>query len=249
MFLFILFTCKGKEEIAIEALNSGVYRYVGKEGNAEATYVELKRSICDAVRGQRAEKLLRESESRLRQITENIQDLLLLTDENFVIKYASSSCKSVLGYTSGEMIGKQAYDFGHPDDLPKVIEAIKKSFKNHSIERFESRMRRADGSYALLEGTGKFLVDENGKVNGTVMTSRDITESKKISEKNRLQARLLNAVGQAIAATDLKGNIMYWNRAAEQLYGWQEAEVLGRNIVDFIPRAQRSFRILMWNGT
>jgi len=38
---FILFTCKGKEEIAIEALNSGVYRYVGKEGNAEVTYGEL----------------------------------------------------------------------------------------------------------------------------------------------------------------------------------------------------------------
>jgi DNA-binding NarL/FixJ family response regulator len=56
---FILFTCKGKEEIAIETLNYGVYRYVGKEGNAEATYGELKRSICDAVRGQRAEKLLR----------------------------------------------------------------------------------------------------------------------------------------------------------------------------------------------
>jgi PAS domain S-box-containing protein len=64
---------------------------------------------------------------------------------------------------------------------------------------------------------------------------RDITESKKISEKNRLQARLLNAVGQAIVATDLKGNITYWNRAAEQLYGWQEAEVLGRNIVDITP--------------
>jgi PAS domain S-box-containing protein len=64
---------------------------------------------------------------------------------------------------------------------------------------------------------------------------RDITESKKISEKNRLQARLLNAVGQAIVATDLEGNITYWNSAAEQLYGWQEAEVLGRNIVDVTP--------------
>ncbi|MCJ7634602.1 response regulator, partial [Candidatus Bathyarchaeota archaeon] len=43
---FILFTCKGKEEIAIEALNSGVYQYIDKQGGAEATYEELKRSIC-----------------------------------------------------------------------------------------------------------------------------------------------------------------------------------------------------------
>ncbi|MEM3442104.1 MAG: response regulator, partial [Candidatus Bathyarchaeia archaeon] len=59
---FILFTCKGKEEIAIEALNSGVFRYVRKEGHPEATYTELKQSICEAVKGQKAEKLLREAE-------------------------------------------------------------------------------------------------------------------------------------------------------------------------------------------
>ena len=45
----------------------------------------------------------------------------------------------------------------------------------------------------------------------------------------------MNAVGQAIIATDTKGNITYWNYAAEQLYGWTETEVLGRNIVDVTP--------------
>ena len=87
---FILFTCKDKEEIVIEALNSGVYRYIEKEGKAEVTYEELKRSICDAFRAQRVEKLLKESETRLHQITENMQDLLVLTDENLEIKYAST---------------------------------------------------------------------------------------------------------------------------------------------------------------
>jgi PAS domain S-box-containing protein len=76
------------------------------------------------------------------------------------------------------------------------------------------------------------------EVNGKKMLRglfRDITESKKIFEKANFQARLLNAVGQAIIASDIKGNIIYWNQAAEQLYGWSEAEVLGRNIVDVTP--------------
>jgi PAS domain S-box-containing protein len=357
---FILFTCKGKEEIAIEALNSGVYRYVRKEGNAEVTYAELKRSICDAVRGQRTEKLLQVAENRLRQITENMQDLLLLLDENLVIKYSSTSYKSILGYAPSEIVGKRAYDFVHPDDLPEVIEITKKAFKDKSTGRFESRVRRADGSYVLLEGIGKSLVDENGKVIGAVMTSRDITEHrkieqtlreseekyrrlfdeamdaifvadaetgilvdcnraateltgktkseligmhqrflhpeverkgkfsetftkhradkeghiiesqivtkngkiidtvikgslvevngkkllqgifrdvterKKVEEKTRFQARLLNAVGQAVIAADINGAIIYWNHAAEQLYGWAEEEVLGRNIMEIL---------------
>jgi len=357
---FILFTCKGKEEIAIEALNSGVYRYVGKEGNAEVTYEELKRSICDAVRGQRAEKLLKEAENSLRQITENMQDMLVLTDENLVIKYASSSYKSGLGYALGEIVGKRAYDFVHPDDLPKVIETTTKAFKDKSIAIFESRVRRADGSYVLLEGIGKSLLDENGKVNGAVMTSRDITERrkieqslreseekyrklfdeamdaifvadaetgilvdcnraateltgkakseligihqrflhppednmkkftktfdqhrndseghlindqiitkngevrdvtikgnlievngkkmlqgvfrditerKKVDEKIRFQARLLNSMGQAVIAADIDGTVIYWNHAAEQLYGWTTTETLGLNIMKIL---------------
>ncbi|MBK6429260.1 PAS domain S-box protein [Candidatus Amarolinea dominans] len=54
----------------------------------------------------------------------------------------------------------------------------------------------------------------------------------------QLQTRLLNSIGQAVIATDLHGAITYWNRAAEQLYGWESAEVLGRNILDITPTEQ-----------
>jgi len=356
---FILFTCKGKEEIAISALNSGVYRYIGKEGNAEVTYGELKRSICDAVREQRAEKLFREAENRLRQITENMQDMLLLTDTNLVCTYASASHKWILGYDPKEMVGKAVDDFIHPDDLTKAMEAAEKAFKDTSGGKMEVRVRRAEGSYILAEGIGKILTDESGQVIGTVLTSRDITERKRIEQaleasekkyrklfeeardaifvadtetgilidcnhaatvligrerseligihqrflhpdgngenfsesfeqhlrdkegqiietqiirkdgeirdvaikaslievngkkmlqgifrditerkerarKTQFQARLLNAVGQAVIATDMNGKIIYWNYAAEQLYGWREAEVRGLNVIDIL---------------
>jgi diguanylate cyclase (GGDEF)-like protein/PAS domain S-box-containing protein len=56
-------------------------------------------------------------------------------------------------------------------------------------------------------------------------------------EQPQLQARLLDAVGQAIIATDLQGTVTYWNRCAEQLYGWSAQEVAGRTLQQFLISA------------
>ncbi len=66
----------------------------------------------------------------------------------------------------------------------------------------------------------------------------DITKRRRAEEQIRFQRRLLDAVGQAIIATDLQGQIIYWNRAAEELYGWSREEVMGRPIVEVTPSAE-----------
>ena len=240
---FILFTCKGKEEIAIQALNSGVYRYVGKEGKAEVTYEELKSSICDAVRGQRAEKLLKATENRLRQITDNMQDLLLILDENLVIKFASASYKSVVGFEPDEVIGKRAFDFVHPDDLPKVIEVTGKAFKENSVGRFETRVKHADGSYIFLEGIGKPLVDEKGNVTGALLTSRDITERRKMEhtlrESEEKYRKLFDEVMDAIFVADAETGILVdCNRAATELTGKKKSELIGTHQQLLHPKSE-----------
>jgi PAS domain S-box-containing protein len=68
-----------------------------------------------------------------------------------------------------------------------------------------------------------------------VTNTGDITGRKSAEEQIRFQARLLDAVGQAIIATNPQGRIIYWNRAAEELYGWSKEEVMGRAIVEVTP--------------
>ena len=70
----------------------------------------------------------------------------------------------------------------------------------------------------------------------------DITGHKSTEEQIRFQARLLDAVGQAIIATNPQGRIIYWNRAAEELYGWPKEEVMGRPIVEVTPSEQMLVR-------
>src|SRR5829696_6496 len=68
-----------------------------------------------------------------------------------------------------------------------------------------------------------------------VTNASDIAGRKRAEEQIRFQRRLLDAVGQAIIATDLQGKIIYWNRAAKELYGWSSEEVMGRPIVEVTP--------------
>src|SRR5258708_117465 len=56
------------------------------------------------------------------------------------------------------------------------------------------------------------------------------TRRKPIHPDSRLQAVLLDAVEQAVVATDLRGHVIYWNAFAERLYGWSAAEVMDANL-------------------
>jgi diguanylate cyclase (GGDEF)-like protein/PAS domain S-box-containing protein len=51
-------------------------------------------------------------------------------------------------------------------------------------------------------------------------------------EELQFQAMLLEAVGQSVVATDLEGKVLYWNRAAQEIYGWSSEEALGRSLRD-----------------
>ena len=65
--------------------------------------------------------------------------------------------------------------------------------------------------------------------------ARDVTDRLLSEDRLRFQARLLDAVGEAVIATQLDGTILYWNEGAEQLYGWSANEVVGRTIDEITP--------------
>jgi DNA-binding NtrC family response regulator len=61
---FILFTGKGRDEVAIKALNLGANRYINKQGSPETVYTELASSITQAVEHSKTQSLLQRSEER-----------------------------------------------------------------------------------------------------------------------------------------------------------------------------------------
>ena len=72
------------------------------------------------------------------------------------------------------------------------------------------------------------------EVAGIVVNYRDISARKAAERAVTFQARLLDAAGQAIIATDAHGRIVFWNEAAEHMYGWSAAEALGQFVTSVV---------------
>jgi PAS domain S-box-containing protein len=93
-----------------------------------------------------------------------------------------------------------------------------------------------DGHVSWASTTKVPLRDAHGTITGLVGISRDITASKQDAERIREQAALLDNANDAIYVRTLDRTITYWNRGAEQLYGWPAAEAVGRKETDlFLP--------------
>jgi PAS domain S-box-containing protein len=91
---------------------------------------------------------------------------------------------------------------------------------------------RGDGGAIWINTRCKVVRDADGAVCGLRGTVQDITHRRQAEEQAQFQAGLLNAIGQAVIATDGAGIITYMNVAAERIYGWRPDTAVGRSILE-----------------
>ena len=170
----------------------------------------------------------------LRSALENSSEVVKVVDPDGTLRYASPAFGWILGYDPVEAAGTMnVLDHVHPDDLPRVLAESEKALAEGRTvsNRAEYRFRHKDGSWRWVESVGTYLLDDPA-VGGVVVTVRDITWRKEAEERLRLQAQLLGAVGEAVIALDADRKVVYWNRVAEEMYGFSSEEVLGRRLMD-----------------
>ena len=178
MLPFIIFTGKGREEIAIQAFESGADFYIQKGGAPRPQFTELSHKIRKSVEHRNAEQHLRESETRFRSLIQNTSDIIRILDRDNRIVYDSPAASRILGYPENYFIGKDPADFIHPDDRARVISALAKVMEgtNNGMPT-EFRIRKGNGEYIDVESVAMNLLGVKG-VDGIVITTRVITERK-----------------------------------------------------------------------
>jgi len=171
----------------------------------------------------------------LASIVESSEDAIVSKDLNGVISSWNKGAERIFGYSADEVIGKHIeilIPLDRLDEEPVILRRIR---SGRSVQHYETIRRRKDGELIDISLTVSPLRDEYGNVIGASKIARDITAHKKALQSIRFQASLLDAVEQAVIATDVKGTVIYWNSFAEKLYGWPAMEVIGRNIMGLTP--------------
>jgi PAS domain S-box-containing protein len=183
---FILYTGKGSEEIAGEAITRGVTEYLQKQYGAQQ-YTVLANRIRNAVEKHNSKRALETREERFQSLLEHSSDLITTVDADGVIQYQSPSISRVLGYEPAELVGENALDFVHPDDETAVQSALQTALDDpDTTPKVEYRMRREDGSWAWLESIGNNQLD-NPAVGEFILNSREVTERRERVQQIREQ--------------------------------------------------------------
>jgi two-component system, cell cycle sensor histidine kinase and response regulator CckA len=147
---------------------------------------------------QQAQEGLQRREIYFRRLTDSSLDLITILGPNGLISYESASIEQTLGYKPEEYNGRNAFEFVHPEDLPRVSQAFMEALQQKgNTPMLNFRFRHKDGSYRTLEGVGNNLLADPA-VNAIVFNSRDITERRRL-EQQFLQAQKVQAIGQLAA--------------------------------------------------
>jgi len=194
----------------------------------------------DITQRKKREEKLKVSEEDYRRLFESVGCGVYISSKEGKFLNANQALLAMLGYKSKEDflkidIAKDLYL--RPEDRRKFQGMIE---RHGQVIDYEVYFKRKDGRAIPILHTGHVRYDQHGKVLGYEGINVDQSERKQMEKKLKEAHDFLNKIimssPNAIMATDMKGNIIIWNRAAEETLGYKAEEVVGRmNIRNIYP--------------
>ncbi len=207
------------------ARETNPYGYVIKPVNVQ----HLFSTIDTALHRRGLEMKLRDGEEKYRRIAGNMVDLISWVDRDDNFTYLSPSHRKILGYDPDALYRMKFFDVVHPEDKKMVVDVYRHFIGKEPFIRGEFRCRTAGGDYLWMDSTTTYMFTPDGRFDGAVFSSRDITERKKaeaaIRESEARYNSLFNHSLDCIYLHDFTGNFIDANDAALGLLGYTRDEI------------------------
>lgn len=204
-------------------------------------------SIGEEVTEQRqVEEALRQSEKRYRLLADTASEGIWAMDGAHLTTYVNQAMADMLGYATGEMLGKRVEEFLFAEDMDFHHQRMSVRHAGGD-EVYERRFRKRSGLPVWTRVSAKVLKDEAGRFNGSFAMFTDITERKRAEEalresEGRFQA-LFEQAPLGYQSLDEEGYFIAVNQAWLDTLGYAREEVIGRWFGDFLaPEFISAFR-------
>ena len=181
-------------------------------------------SLFDITERKRAET----AAMRLAAVVQSSHDAVAANTLNGIITDWNQSAERIFGYKPKEIIGKSVLTLIPKDLQSEEQEILRKIRLGESLTHFETVRRRKDGNLIDVSLTISPIKGSKGEIVGVSKIARDITEQKQTVRRLAEQARLLDLTNDATIMRDHQDRIVYWNRGAEEMYGFSANEALGK---------------------
>mgnify|MGYP006283736855 CR=1 FL=1 len=237
---FILFTGKGSEEVASEAISAGVTDYLQK-AIGTSQFAILANRIEKAVAQRRARAAAVDTERRLQTIANNTNDILWMFSGDWdELKFINAAYEEIWGGSVDELheAPRSFLERIHPDDRDRVCEAMADLSAGEPVD-IEYRVNPDEdyGRWVWVQGQ-PILEEEGSSVEWVVGFARDVTERKTREERLQLMEQLVHAMNDgAVIAQD--GVIEYANPRVTELTGHPIDDLVGRRMETFIAPTHR----------
>ena len=226
---FVLFTGKGSEEIASDAISAGVTDYLQK-GSGTDQYTLLANRVVNAVEKHAAETEVRTTKRRFETLLEHSADYIHVLDADGTAEYHSPSVERVLGYTPDELDGTNPFERLHPDDREDALRTFEYCVEEPGREvTVDMRTRHKNGSWRWLEVKSRNLLDDP-TVGGVVGNVRDITERKETEAAVDWHKAVIRNMGEGVYVFDADYEFQFVNYRAEGLEEISEDNWTGRQL-------------------
>lgn len=195
---------------------------------------------------RKSEEELAHSEEKYRLLAEHSYDVIWKLDiQSFRFTYISPSVFKMRGYTAEEALNQTVEESLTPETYLKVMAMFQERMSDIfgddidlANEIIELAQPCKDGSVVYVEASVSLIRDENGRPREFLGVSRNITERKKFNmqlEASKAYAEnLIETANTMVVGLDVNGNVITFNKAAEEISGYSREEILGKNWFEII---------------
>ena len=184
---------------------------------------------------------LQRAEEKYRRIVETTNEGVLVVDAGGIATFANPRLEQMLGYGKGEIVGQQWMALLDERERGGGMQRIRERRAGVAAQ-VELRLRRADGSPLWVAASATPVMEAGGNYQGTVSMLTDITERRRGDEAALRLAAIVESSADAILSIDEQGRCTSWNDAAERLFGFTAAELLGRELTHLFPPERKGER-------